>query len=188
MSPSLRCATMTLSRVAPACVLLLLATGAGGDLFAQEVRPPDGSNYPEAQVYLPDNSRFDAEDVTFLGEQLTYRRAGSDETSTLPLDDVAAVRVKAGNEGLRWLAYGAGVGAGAGLSAAYQLNNTSGLDTEADYATWILGGAAVTGLIMYAIGSSRPVWRGVYSNTASVSMAPMVAPDRVGVVFRLTSR
>ena len=170
--------------IATSTVMLFSAVHVEG----QTTLPADSDGYEHAEVFLPDNSRFEVADLMIEGDRVSFRRENANTRTELQLGDVAAIRVRTGNEGLQWAGYGAVAGALTGAYAAYQINNNS-LGSETSYAPWVVGFAAGEALLFYIIGSRRATWNGIYANeTTAVRIVPLMLPSSVGVRVSLNLR
>ena len=171
--------------IATSTVALLSAVHVEG----QATLPADGARYENAEVFLPDNSRFEVADLMIEGDRASFRRGNANTRTELQLRDVAAIRVRTGDEGVRYATYGAASGALTGLYTAYQINNSCATYEDVSYAPVVLGFSAGIALIMYFVGSRKTTWAGIHSNeTTAVRIVPLVLPSSVGVRVSLNLR
>ncbi len=136
-------AVMLAVLVTPFCV--------GGQMAAT----PGGASYARAEIFHPDNSRYEVNDLRIEGDHASFRRGNTNTRSSLLLEDVAAIRVRAGDKGARYAALTAGVSAASAALSVASWNNEASRSEQASYGSWMLGFASFGAGLGYLIGRTQ---------------------------------
>lgn len=117
---------------------------------------PPKSFYRTANVTLKDFSKYECRNVHIQSDSIYFTNTKSRSSESLALSDIDYIRVKEGNQALKWSGLGALC---MGLITAL---NTTEYSTSGDTGTLIAGftisGAAIGGLI----GLTVPKWKTYY--------------------------
>jgi len=151
--------------------------------------PPDGTHYSKALILFEDATSYEVRDLRIEGDLVTFRRSDASSRSSLPLDEVTDIRWWKGRPAAL---YGLGFAAGNGAIAALIIlsvneDDTDAFEGEISYAPWVLGSAAVGGIVGYLVMRRLGEWKGTaYDQNSRVQVAPLLLPSQVGLSVRLT--